>query len=165
MSKPIWYSSFFQNCYFNTVHFGRNFLIATFFDWRKRKAIRVFQLILRWEIDLFGQVLLSFFPFGVIVVAPVSLQGCDLFCQKAAPPTWKLKWVSFSQILSQNEEISIVSILRVAVVWGDCIAQRTFNPQKISWWLHGSTRLLLSFSYNFMHNFSYMKICRLMFFK
>ena len=39
-------------------------------------------------------------------------------------------------------------------------SQRAFNPQKISWWLHGSTWVFSSFIpfiYNFMHNFSYMK--------
>ena len=45
------------------------------------------------------------------------------------------------------------------------LPQRAFNPQKISWWLHRSTWVFSSFSYNFMHSFIYMKICRLLFFK
>ena len=45
------------------------------------------------------------------------------------------------------------------------LSQRAFNPQKISWWEHGSTWVFSSFSYNFMHNFSYMKICRFRFLK
>ena len=32
-------------------------------------------------------------------------------------------------------------------------------------WLHGSTWVFSSFSYNFMHNFSFLKICRLLFLK
>ena len=123
MSKAIWFF-LFQNCYFNTIStLWKEFFNCYLFWLAKKKGNLDFsELILRWEIDLFGQVLLSFFPFGVIVVAPVSLQGCDLFCQKAAPPTWKLKWVSFSQIWSQNEKISKVSILGVAALWGECMA-------------------------------------------
>ena len=34
------------------------------------------------------------------------------------------------------------------------IAQRSFNPQKVSMWLHGSTWVFSSFSCSFMHNFS-----------
>ena len=45
------------------------------------------------------------------------------------------------------------------------VAQWSFNPQKVSKWLHGSTWVFSSFSYSFMHNSSYMKICRLLFFK
>ena len=49
--------------------------------------------------------------------------------------------------------------------WSITLSQRAFNPEKISWWLQGSTEVFPSFSYNFLHNFSYMKICRLLFIK
>ena len=54
---------------------------------------------------------------------------------------------------------------RYSCIHVDGLAQRSFNPQKVAMWLQGSTRVFSLFSYSFMHNFSYMKICRLLFFK
>ena len=45
------------------------------------------------------------------------------------------------------------------------LSQRAFKPIKMLRWLHWSAWVFPSFSFNFIHNFSFMKICRLLFFE
>ena len=74
-------------------------------------------------------------------------------------------FMDFLKCLFQTALTIHFFVTRIFTLYTSYLAQWSFNPQKLLMSLHGSTRVFSSFSYSFMHNFSYMKICRLLFFK